>query len=180
MTSGISRLLCPNMYAISLFISEFDFLRIAAASRSVLRFVYFPIDRIAFHKFCMRTDAVYPSLFEYEYLIRFLYGRDPLRDNDFGRFGKIVFQSPAYQRLRLRIDRTGRVVQDQNFRFPQQSARNAQTLFLSARKINAAFFEISVVPFGKRSDISVRLRDLAGPFASLAPKPPRRPIAGSP
>ena len=51
--------------------------------------------------------------------------------------------------FRLRIERTCRLIEDEELRFPREYARERYALALPARKKNPAVADVRIVPFGK-------------------------------
>ena len=69
----------------------------------------------------------------------------------------------AYLVFRARVDARGRVVEHQNRRIEEDSARNRQALPLAAGERYAALAEHSIVAFRQALDVLVKLRNLRGP-----------------
>ena len=72
----------------------------------------------------MRADPVDLSALQNENAIGVLYRRSTLGDDDLRRLGNKFLKRLPDERVRLGIDRGGRIVQNEYFGFFQKSARN--------------------------------------------------------
>ena len=114
----------------------------------ILGSVHFLIDRVVLYEFFVRADPVDLSALQNENAIGVLYRRSTLGDDDLRRLGNKFLKRLPDERVRLGIDRGGRIVQNEYFGFFQKSARNTQTLFLTARNITSTLFDIGIVSVG--------------------------------
>ena len=64
----------------------------------------------------IRTDL---TIIHNDDMIRILYGRNTLRDNNLGRIRNFLQESLTDERICLGVYRTGRIIQNQNLRFLQ-------------------------------------------------------------
>ena len=74
------------------------------------------------------------------------------------RYGEALLD----QRLGLRVEAGGGLVQDQDARIGEDRARDRDALALAARQLHAALADDRVVPFSKRFGELVHARDAAG------------------
>ena len=72
----------------------------------------------------MRTDAVDLTVIEHDDAVGIFDRGNALRDDQLGRIRDILTERLADQRIGLRIDRAGRIIQDQDLWFLQQGAGN--------------------------------------------------------
>jgi hypothetical protein len=72
-----------------------------------------------------------------------------------------LLQAILQQLLRLRIQRTCRVIKEQELEFPDQSTRNSQTLFLASRQMVAVRTAVGVVAARYFDDCVVDIGQLA-------------------
>jgi hypothetical protein len=72
-----------------------------------------------------------------------------------------LLQAILQQLLRLRIQRTCRVIKEQELEFPDQSTRNSQTLFLASRQMVAVRTAVGVVAARHFDDCVVDIGQLA-------------------
>ena len=101
------------------------------------------------------------AVVHHENEVGILHGRDALGDDDLRRLGDIGAEALADQRVGARVDRGGRVVEDQNLRLFEKRPGDAETLLLSAGDVRAALLDIGVIPVGEGADEFVRLREPA-------------------
>ena len=118
----------------------------------------------------MRAGGGNGAAVHHEDEVGVLHGRDALGNDDLGRLGDIGLEALADERVGARIDRGGRVVEDQDLRLLEQRAGDAQALFLSAGDVRAALLDVGVIAVGERSDEVVRLREAAVLSAPLLRK----------
>ena len=109
----------------------------------------------------MRAHVRNMAVVHHENEVGVLHGRDALGDDDLGRFGDIGAEALADERVGARVDRGGRVVEDQNLRLFEKRPGDAETLLLSAGDVRAALLDIGVIPVGEGADEFVRLREPA-------------------
>ena len=113
----------------------------------------------------MRAHVRDAAVIHHENEIGVLHGRDALGNDDLRRLGNVGAEALADQRVGARVDRTGRVVEDQNFGLFEQRAGNAQALLLAAGDVRTALLDVGVVFVGECLDEVVRAGELAGEFS---------------
>ena len=83
-------------------------------------------------------------------------GREPVRDHQAGSPAHHHLEAPFGWRLRSRVQRAGRFVQDQDARILEQDARDREALTLAARELVAALADHRLVAGRQRGDEVVR------------------------
>ena len=83
----------------------------------------------------MRTDSLHGAAVENDDLIRILHGGNTLCNDNLGRVRDFLRECLADERIRFGIDRTGRVIKNEDLRLFQQRTRNAESLLLTAGDI---------------------------------------------
>lgn len=73
----------------------------------------------------MRSDSVNPAVIQHKDHISILYRGDALRNNNLGGIRNLLAERAADKSVRFCINRTGGIIENQNFRLFQQCARNA-------------------------------------------------------
>lgn len=104
----------------------------------------------------MRAHVRNMAVVHHENEVGILHGRDALGNDDLRRLGDIGAEALADQRVGARVDRGGRVVEDQNLRLFEKRPGDAETLLLSAGDVRAALLDIGVIPVGEGADEFVR------------------------
>ena len=92
----------------------------------------------------------------------------PVGDDERGAPGHRLAQRLLDRLLGARVDRRGRVVEDEDARVGQQRARDGQALTLAARQRQAALADARVVALGQLGDEPVGLRPARGSLDLLA------------
>ncbi len=77
--------------------------------------------------------------------VGFEHGREPMRDDDRGAALHQLFERLLHEPLGLRVERTRRLVEQQNRRILEYRARQRDALALAAREARAALAEERVV-----------------------------------
>ena len=109
------------------------------AAQSKLDTVETGIGAFFAQQFTMRPDLDHTSLVEDDDAICILHRRQSMRDNDCRSPAHQRFQPGLHVPLRFRIERRGRLVQDQDRGVLQQGARDGDALALPAGQRDAAF-----------------------------------------
>ncbi len=91
-----------------------------------------------------------------------LYGRYALSDNYLGCIGDLLAQCLLDKRFCLRINGTGGIIENKDFRLFEQRTGNTEPLLLPARYIGSALLNIGIIFLGKFFDKIIRLCKLAG------------------
>ncbi len=133
-----------------------------AHPRSELGIVDFFIDGARFQKHLVRAFGHNPALVEHNDLVRVQHCADALGDHDHRRAKSGLCDRVLDLRLRLDIDGTRGIIENENRRFADESACNGDALFLAAREICAAFFDMGIIAFGHAHDKIVRLGSFCG------------------
>ena len=89
-------------------------------------------------------------------------GRQAVRDDDHGAPGDQLAQVVEEDRLGLRVEGAGRLVQDQDARLRQQRAGDRQALLLAAGEVGAVLLQQGVVALGQALDELVGPGDAGG------------------
>ena len=93
----------------------------------------------------MGSDAANRAVIQHDNLIRILYGRDTLGNDNLGGIGNLLPESLPDHGVRMGIHRAGGIVQNQDSRLLQQGSGNTETLLLSAGHIAAALLNPGVI-----------------------------------
>ena len=96
-----------------------------------------------------------------------MYGRNSLRDYEFGSVGYLFSESFSDKRVSLGIYRTRRVVENKHLGLFEQCSGYTKPLLLSARYVCTALLYISIVLVGECHYKVVRLRLLAHSYQIL-------------
>ena len=99
-----------------------------------------------------------PAPVDHEDHVRRQDRREPVRDRDRGSAVHERHQRRLDQPLRGRVERRGRLVQDQDPRILQDDPGDREPLLLAARELVAAFAHDRVVPLGELRDPVVDVR----------------------
>ena len=91
------------------------FLFFIVAPLFVLSIKHFGINSVFTEQFFMRSDGVDFAAVHDDNAIRILYRRSALRDNYLCRLRNILAERLAYKRVRARIHRARRVVENKDF-----------------------------------------------------------------
>ena len=83
----------------------------------------------------MRADSLHGAAVENDDLIRILHRGNTLCNDNLGRVRDLLRECLADKRIRFGIDRTGRVIKNEDLRLFQQRTRNAESLLLTAGNI---------------------------------------------
>ena len=102
---------------------------------SVLLVVDFLIDRVGGEQLIVRADSLHGAAVENDDLIRILHGGNTLCNDNLGRVRDFLRECLADERIRFGIDRTGRVIKNEDLRLFQQRTRNSESLLLNAGDI---------------------------------------------
>ena len=90
----------------------------------------------------MPSHAVDFAVFHHDDQIGVLNGGYALRNDKLRRSGDLLPHRLTDLRVRPRIDRGGRVVQNQHLRLFQQRTRDAEPLLLAAGNVGAALLDV--------------------------------------
>ena len=85
-----------------------------------------------------------------------------MRNGDHSRLLRNKIQAVLQQLLRLSIKSTGRLIQNQEFRFTDKRSRDRQSLLLAAGELTAVWPAKGIVAFGQVVDRLVDVGQLAG------------------
>ena len=91
--------------------------------------------------------------------VRVLYAGDSLRDHNHGGILQGLVECRAETGLRCKVERGGRIVEDEYLGLTDKCARDRKPLLLTARKRRALLCYEGVVAIGKFRDEGIRLRD---------------------
>ena len=110
----------------------------------------------------MGSDGIYFTLIHDNNLIRMLYGRDSLRNDNFGCFRNLCQEGLLNERVRFRVDGAGGIIHNKYFWLFKQSAGDAEPLLLTAGNITSALFNICVVALREGLNKIIGLGEFAG------------------
>ena len=113
-----------------------------------------------------------PPVLEHDDLVGERDRRQPVRDDDRRPPAHDLAQPGADLRLGRRVDRRGRVVEDEDSRIDEQRARDRDPLSLPARERDPALADDRVVAVRQLLDELVRLRRARGRLDGLVPARP--------
>ena len=111
---------------------------------SFLHLVQLPVLRIALHQLRMGAPVHDASAAHDEYLVGIHYRGEPLADDDLRQMLDILPQRAPYLRVRSRIDRGCRVIEDEDPRILQQRPGDAEPLALAAREVGASLVHMAI------------------------------------
>src|SRR5262249_39291333 len=110
-----------------------------------LKLIQIAIDATASHQFVMAPNVRYTSAVEHHYAVRAMDRRQPMRDDYRSSSLHQVSERSLHQSLRLRIQRRGSFIQNQNRRVFQDRPRDCKTLSLASRQFDPTFSDYRVV-----------------------------------
>jgi hypothetical protein len=125
--------------------------------------VHLRVEAAVLEKLTMRAALDDAPFVEDEDLVRILDGRDAVRNYDAGAFAHHAAHAAEYFRLRVRVHRRQRVVEDEDARILRDRACDRGALLLSSRQGHAALADHRVVARREVLDVFVELRDIARP-----------------
>src|SRR5215472_12375827 len=103
------------------------------------------VDGTAFEKHVVRRDVDDPALFQDEDLVAIDQGRQAMRHDHHRPTARDAKQTGVQQRLTFRIQRAGRLVEDQDARIGDQRACDRKSLPLPARDVRRTFLDQGLV-----------------------------------
>ena len=112
----------------------------------------FGIPTVSRHQVLMRAPFHNAAALEDQNAVRVPDGGQPVRHHQGGAPLHQPVEGGLDGHLGLRIQGRGRLVQQQDWRVPQQRARQHDALALAAGELPAAFAGIRVIPLGQRGD----------------------------
>ena len=110
----------------------------------------------------MRADLDDAAAVEHDDLVGVAHGREPVRDRDRRPPLGEPLERLLHRALGLRVERRGRLVEDEDRRVAQDRPRDRDALLLAAREAVAALADDRVVALGQRGDQLVDLRRARG------------------
>ena len=136
----------------------------------------FLIDRIGGQHFSRRAIAADLAAIQHQHMIGIFNARNTLRNDKDGGAGDLFGKAAADLGVRRRINRRGRVIQNQDLGLFQQGAGNAQALLLAARNVGAALLDVGFVFIGEALNkfIGAGLRQASSSSSWLAFSLPQR------
>src|SRR3569832_2423044 len=110
----------------------------------------------------MRAALDDAAVVHYEYLIGIDDGGEAMGDDERGVIGRDIAKLGQYRLLRFRIQRRGRLVEDQDARIFEYHPRDRHALLLAARELEAALTDLRLVALRQRFNKVVDVGHLRG------------------
>src|SRR5690606_10603067 len=127
-----------------------------------LYFMELPVQATAFDEVMVATAFHDRTILNDNNLIGMLDRTQPVGDYNRGSVLHQVGERLLYQAFRLRVERRGRFVKDQDGRIPEHRARNAEPLALAPRQLRAPLTDHGLIPFFHLRNEVVGIGDLRG------------------
>ena len=143
------------------------FIKVRVGALAGLGLVDLPVYLIVAQQLLVGGKAVDPAVVHDDDAVAVLDTGDPLGDDQTCRIRDLLLEGPADLRIGRGVDRARAVIQDQDLRFFEQCARDAQALLLTAGDVGAALLDIGVISLGHLLDEFVGTGQAAGPPALL-------------
>lgn len=104
------------------------------------------------------------TIIQHHDLIRMPDRRNSLRYDNLGRIRQIFGKCFLDYRISLRINRTGRIIEDQYLRFLKECSRNTKTLLLSTGDICSSLLNVGIISIRHRLNEFIRTGKATGFF----------------
>src|SRR6267378_4122567 len=111
-----------------------------------LQVVEAPVEAVGREQTVVAAALHDPPLRQHDDEIRVLHGRQPVRDDEHGPVRHQALDRLLHQPFRLGVERTRRLVEEQEGRIAQQRARDGDALALASREARAPLSQQRLIP----------------------------------